>query len=69
MERGPSHYAMFHASMHGAGVATAFLVYSAATAGLYGMATSRDFEGKGIGRALLAQPTARTRRSTAGSRR
>jgi GNAT superfamily N-acetyltransferase len=53
MERGPDHYAMFHASLHGAGVATAFIVYSAATAGLYGMATSREFEGQGIGRAVL----------------
>lgn len=53
IERGPDHYRMFHASLHGAGVATAFIVYSGATAGLYGMATSREFEGKGIGRAVL----------------
>jgi ribosomal protein S18 acetylase RimI-like enzyme len=53
LERGPDHYRMFQASLHGAGVATAFVVYSGATAGLYGMATSREFEGQGIGRALL----------------
>lgn len=54
MERGPDHYRMFYATLHGAGVATAFVVYSGATAGLYGMATSREFEGQGIGRAVLA---------------
>ena len=54
MARGPDHYRMFYASLNGAGVATAFIVYSGATAGLYGMATSREFEGKGIGRAVLA---------------
>lgn len=55
IERGPDHYAMYLATMHGAGVATAFVVYSGATAGLYGMATSREFEGRGVGRALLAK--------------
>ena len=54
MDRGPDHYRMFYANLNGAGVATAFIVYSGATAGLYGMATSREFEGKGIGRAVLA---------------
>lgn len=54
MERGPEHYRMYYAALNGAGVATAFTVFSAGTAGLYGMATSKDFEGKGIGRALLA---------------
>jgi GNAT superfamily N-acetyltransferase len=44
---------MYYASLNGAGVATAFTVFSAGTAGLYGMATSKDFEGQGIGRALL----------------
>ncbi len=54
MERGHDHYRMYYASLNGAGVATAFTVFSAGTAGLYGMATSKDFEGQGIGRALLA---------------
>lgn len=53
VERGDNHYRMYYASLNGAGVATAFTVFSAGTAGLYGMATSKDFEGKGIGRALL----------------
>lgn len=53
IERGPNHYRMYYASLNGAGVATAFTVFSGGTVGLYGMATSKDFEGKGIGRALL----------------
>lgn len=60
MERGPDHYRMYYASLNGAGVATAFIVFSAGTAGLYGMATSKDFEGQGIGRALLAHCAAET---------
>lgn len=53
IERGPDHYRMYYASLNGAGAGTAFTVFSAGTAGLYGMATSKDFEGRGIGRALL----------------
>jgi GNAT superfamily N-acetyltransferase len=55
IERGPDHYRMYIANLNGSGVATAFVVFSGGTAGLYGMATSKDFEGKGIGRALLAR--------------
>ncbi len=55
MERGADHYRMYYASLNGAGAATAFVVFSGGTAGLYGMATSKDFEGKGIGRAVLAR--------------
>lgn len=55
IERGPDHYRMYIANLNGSGVATAFVVFSGGTAGLYGMATSKDFEGKGIGRALLSR--------------
>lgn len=51
--RGPNHYRMYYANLNGAGVATAFTVFFAGTAGIYGMATSKDFEGKGIGRVLF----------------
>ena len=51
--RGSNHYRMYYASLNGAGVATAFTVFFAGTAGIYGMATSKDYEGKGIGRAVL----------------
>ena len=60
IERGPDHYRMYYAALNGAGVATAFTVFSAGTAGLYGMATSKDFEGQGIGRALLSHCASET---------
>lgn len=53
IDRGPHHYRMYYANLNGAGVATAFTVFFAGTAGIYGMATSKDFEGRGIGRVLL----------------
>jgi GNAT superfamily N-acetyltransferase len=51
--RGENHYRMYYASLNGAGVATAFTVFYAGTAGIYGMATSKGFEGMGIGRSIL----------------
>jgi ribosomal protein S18 acetylase RimI-like enzyme len=51
--RGDNHYRMYYATLDGAGVATAFMVFYAGTAGIYGMATSKDYEGKGIGRSIL----------------
>lgn len=57
MARGKNHYRMFIAIQDGAGVGTAFLVFSAGTAGIYGMATSKDYEGRGIGSALLRHST------------
>jgi len=53
LARGENHYRMYYATLNGAGVATAFVVFYAGTAGIYGMATSKDFEGKGIGRSVL----------------
>lgn len=55
MARGEDHYRMYHAALNGAGVATAFLVFSGGTAGIYGMATSKDYQGKGLGRHVLNQ--------------
>ncbi len=51
--RGDDHYRMYYAALHGGGVATAFLVFSAGTAGIYGMATSKEYQGKGLGRHVL----------------
>jgi len=51
--RGPGHYRMYYAALNGAGVGTSFTVFSGGTAGFYGMATSKENEGQGIGRALL----------------
>lgn len=55
MARGEDHYRMYHAALNGAGVATAFIVFSAGTAGIYGMATSKDYQGKGLGRHVLSR--------------